>query len=125
MSQSVPVPLKNWLSVWNDGDRFRLGYDDGTLYSLPSLVPLSNPSPTPVSSYATFCRIVYAATADGLVRLDSDAGGGSAGWIAVSLPSPLDGPGALTGGRLYSTGNELDVFAGGKAVKLVAANCPP
>jgi hypothetical protein len=110
----VDIPNGTPIGLGRDQNRFRVGLSDGTVDSLPSLVPLSSPIPeTPpvVSAYATLCGEVYALGASALYRLVAIPGAGTGQWI----PEPADGgalfPNAppLTFGNAFAIGGHLYV----------------
>ncbi len=71
----IDVPEGQWLEVWTDRDRGRLGRRDGTVYSLPSGVAIAEPieGDRTVLDFQAHCGRAYALTADGLWRLDAAA----------------------------------------------------
>lgn len=107
VSTPVPLPPGPWQAVWTESHYARVGYRDGTVYSLPSrtLLALAFDGGTGVEDFAEFCGRTYALTANGLFRLDpTDASIGA--WTAMNDPLlgeiALDHESSgLVGGRLY------------------------
>jgi hypothetical protein len=115
-SQAVDVPQGDWIAVADEGGRARLGYGDGSVYSLPSRVLLvgSFTDGTAVSDYASLCGETIALTSSGVYSLVASGGTATGGqWVPVDLSGAAirgSSPAGLSGGKLYAPGPELDVF---------------
>lgn len=95
----APVHLPPGIAsaVWSDGERGRVGYRDGRVYSLPAGVQIGAPfADRDALDYAQLCGHGYALTRDTLFRLAPGPGGGVIGeWAPVPLSVPGMPPGAL------------------------------
>jgi hypothetical protein len=104
----------NRVQVFMEAGASRLGYDDGTVYALPSRVPLTTPrSDVHFQSFLHACGETWAiADPLGLMRLAPDDGG-TGHWVNEPLDSAdavnFSGP-ALSGGRLFFVNNTIYVF---------------
>ena len=127
-AQPVPVPQGNWVAVVDEAGRARIGYGDGSVYSLPSRVLLAPAftDGTQVSDYATLCGETLALTNNGVFRLLRASGNAGAGeWVPLDLSSAaIQGASlsGLSGGRLYAPGGELDIF--GRVGTVAQITCP-
>jgi hypothetical protein len=124
---AVPLPDGNPLEVWAEGDRARIGFDDGAIFSLPNLFELAGPVPSgTVVDYAVWRDQVFALGSTGLYRLRLAPGATVATWEAMpeltqSLPLGGESPG-FVGGRLHATSSELWGFTSfGVAVRISSA----
>jgi hypothetical protein len=74
-ASAVRVPENDWLQVWADGARGRLGYANGEVYSLPSRVRLAPPLPGGQRAvrFATLCAATVALGTKGVYLLEADA----------------------------------------------------
>jgi hypothetical protein len=91
-SARVPMPEHEWVEIWADGNFGRLGYRDGTVYSLPSRVPIAPalPDAQRVNDYATLCGVPLALATQGLYRLDANPDGGPVGvWTPENLDAVI------------------------------------
>ncbi|MDQ3262237.1 MAG: hypothetical protein M3Y59_01050 [Myxococcota bacterium] len=124
-SDEIPIPPGRWREVWTDGARGRLGYGDGTVWSLPSRVRVSEPLPEPVEDYEQVCGQTVALTPSGLHRLRVTSEGGMGTWVPFDVTSELVGPAyGFSGGGLWSTGTDLWLFTRfGEAVRLRSGGC--
>jgi hypothetical protein len=128
----VPMPEHEWVKVWTDGTRGRLGYRDGTVYALPSRVPIAPPLPAgqQVGDYTTLCNAALALAPNGLYRLDANPDAGPIGvWIEQNLDSaisPARTDRGLSDGQLWRDGDTLYLVTGfGTLVRLhPAGGCP-
>jgi len=113
--RSVPVEIAydeaDAVAVWADGPRGRVGYDDGVVFSLPSLVPIAPRLPgvkEKVRSYAELCGQGFAlSNQNNLYRLVPSPSGGIGTWKRedlAGLGGPAFDPAEAT---LYSNGDEL------------------
>ena len=82
----VQIAEGDWLEVWQDRGRARVGYRDGTVYALPSAVKIAPPTGSPVVDYAHYCEHTYALTASALLRLDPEDGSPIGKWTALDPP---------------------------------------
>lgn len=126
------LPLEVWAEP--DGGPGRTGFTDGRVWSLPIMVPLTQPlvardgGALTASDFARKCGDLFAATAEGLFRAEA-AGpdGGLPRWVAVpSLDARLDSMDSL---RFYETHDSDDrLFVGtqtGQVLELTApSRCP-
>ncbi|MBL8951034.1 MAG: hypothetical protein JNK82_09675 [Myxococcaceae bacterium] len=113
---SLDVPGGQWKKVWADGDRGRLGFADGRVYSLPSGVQISEPLEGGAEDFVQFCRRSWALNARGLHRLDVSPTGALGVWVAQD--------GLLPGGpqwkKMYGAANgELWLLAQDGTAQLV------
>lgn len=106
-------------AVWTDADRGRVGYEDGTVFALPSKVVIAPPIPGGVRDFTSLCGDSFALAATGLFRLEKSADQPVGEWKAVTLPS-VNAPWA----RVFSEGQSLYLFAeNGTAYRLDAETC--
>jgi hypothetical protein len=126
-TQEVLVPAGEWLEVWADERRGRLGYSDGTVYALPSRVMLAKPfTGKKVVDYAHFCGRSFALVTDGLYRLEAPTSGGLGAWEKQDVPALEQVGGQLDGSKLYISGSTLFAFTStGIGVRMVASPCAP
>ncbi|MHB8877893.1 MAG: hypothetical protein ACYC8T_29720, partial [Myxococcaceae bacterium] len=134
-SRRVEVPDGDFVKVWVEGVRARLGYQSGLVISLPSRVPLAPAlsGGATVTDFAAFCGKNYAVTTAGLMRLEPNRASPVGDWVRVALPPGLLPPGdELAGGKLFPVGDvggpdrELYLVTGvGTVVRLAPAGpCP-
>jgi hypothetical protein len=131
-SSQVPVPEGDWIEVWADGARGRLGYRDGQVYALPSRVPIAPtlPGAQQVTDYSTLCDVPFALAPDGLYRLTPNPDAGAVGvWQAENLDgviSPALADRGFAGGKLWQDGQTLYLVSRfGTVVRLTpAGGCP-
>jgi hypothetical protein len=133
-ADELVLPLGDPLALWTEGDRARVGFVDGTVYALPSLLPLAPPlADAPVQDYAALCGSGFVLGQTGVWALAPNPDGGGVGvWAPVDLsafpelvrgrlldggvwdgglaPGDVAPPDGLLGGRLLSTGTELFLF---------------
>ncbi|MCC6332592.1 MAG: hypothetical protein IT380_01235 [Myxococcales bacterium] len=112
--------------VWFDGERGRVGFDDGVVYSLPSRVPIAPPLPgAQAVDFAQTCGLQLALAPSGLFRFEPEATGPIGRWAPVPLP-PGFGAQGLADGRLHAVADEVYVFTRtGETARLTLAPCPP
>jgi len=108
-SRVVPRPPGTMLEVWSDGDRGRLGYSDGRVYSLPGLKLLGPPMVAPVYDYFQFKAQPWAIAADGVWRLRGGADAGLGEWYPAAQP-PADAGVVYPGARFFEAGDALYLF---------------
>lgn len=123
-SRPIDAPDGDWLELWMDQGRGRLGYVDGRVYALPSRLQIAPPlSPRDtVSSFVGHCGRSYAIATGGLYRLEPTVQA-LGEWVKETLPAGP--PDALAGRRLYSVGTELLVFdREGTSWRIPTASCP-
>ncbi|MDP1824153.1 MAG: hypothetical protein Q8L48_12950 [Archangium sp.] len=126
------LPLEVWTEP--DGGPGRTGFSDGRIWSLPIMVPLTQPLPQvdggalAATDFARRCGDVFVATPAGVFRAEATAGpdGGLPAWVPVTvLNDALETKDAL---RLYETRDTTDrLFAGtrtGQVVELTATCLP-
>lgn len=126
--RTEPVPLPPTLfplATWFQGTRGRVGFHDGSVFSLPSRVRISRPLPDSLAvDYAQPCGQQLALAPNGLYRLETDAAGPIGQWVKLTLPAEvrdLD----FTDGRIHGLGNEAFVFTrDGEAARLTFDSCP-
>ena len=127
-TEAVPLPV-NLLprATWFEGTRGRVGFHDGSVFSLPSRVRISSglPSGAEAVDYAQACGQQLVLAPSGLFRLESSATGPVGQWVQVPLPpevAALD----FTEGRVHGVGNEVYVFTRlGEAARVTFEGCPP
>ncbi len=108
--------------VWFEDDRARVGFADGTVYSLPSRVPIASPLTDGVEDFAQLCGQQLALGAGGLFRLEAEAGKSLGQWKPIALG--VFQAGGFTGARLHATGATLYVFKRtGEAARLDFPGC--
>jgi hypothetical protein len=128
-SSVVDVPENEWVEVWGDGPRGRIGYRDGTIYSLPSRVPIAPPLPSgqSVADFTQLCGVVFALGERGLYRLEAGDAGPVGQWVQQSLDAALS-PALehrLSKGKLLRDHDTLYLLTGyGTVVRLHAQGCP-
>ncbi|MBL9038255.1 MAG: hypothetical protein JNG84_07075 [Archangium sp.] len=124
-TESVTEP-KEAAEVWSEGRRVRLGYRDGTVYTLPSRVKAAaaiTEGTSVVLDYEGVCNQSFALTTTGLKRLVVDRDNGVGRWEPVALASMSD-PG-LTGAKLWASDDALYVFfARGIVERVSGFSCP-
>jgi hypothetical protein len=129
----VALPPGEPVAVWADGSFGRVGYRDGTVYSLPSRVQIGaalTQSASSVQEYADLCGHAFALSSQGLFRLSTNPNGGVVGsWQKVDLSGalpPLSFRQGFAGARLFNQGGELLLFtAEGVGVSVKDSSCPP
>lgn len=124
--EAVPLPISLVaLSVWFEGTRGRVGFQDGTVFSLPSRVRIAPPVPDEQAvDFAQACGQQFALGLTGLYRLASIAGSPVGRWEPVELPAAFAGASFLDG-RVHAAGDELYVFTRtGEAARLTFERCP-
>lgn len=103
--ETLPPPNEpsDWLSLWAEGDRVRLGFTSGAVYSLPTRVQLSpvTPNGLPVSSYAQICTTTFALAGGSLYRLVPSPTSALGNWVDVTAEAGLSGVRSLMGGRIF------------------------
>src|SRR5205823_9263886 len=119
------------LAVWFDGDRGRIGYQDGRVISAQSRVELAPPLPSasPVRQYLEQCGRGFALAADGLWALQSDGVSPEGTWVQESAANALVSPGGsgsagrgLDDARLFAVdGGMLLITRFGAAVEISPA----
>jgi len=125
-------PAGQPIALWADGPRGRIAFADGTVDSLPSLVPIAHPLPAtaqPASDYASVCGNGYALTPAGLFRLVEASDGGAVGdWVPVPLSPAMTASElarGLPGGRLYADPPRALVFSSvGTVAQVTDTTCP-
>ncbi|MBK7862875.1 MAG: hypothetical protein IPJ65_30555 [Archangiaceae bacterium] len=119
----VEVVDGQWLEVWADHDRGRLGYSDGRVYALPSGVQLAPALDGGATDYQSFCGRAWALNAGGLYRLDAAAAGGTGTWAQQDGVLPA-GP---QWQKMYGAANgDLWVLAANGTAALVRGSpCTP
>jgi hypothetical protein len=111
----LTLPLGDPLALWQDGARARIGYRDGSVYTLPSRVRVAPPLGEPVFAFAVVCGQPFALSSSGLSRLELAPGAVEGSWKpeAAALleellpPHPDKG---LKGGLLRAHLGELQLF---------------
>ena len=130
VEEELDVPIATpWVKVWSEGARARLGLQDGTVLSLPSKVPLSQPLPgATASDYQQLCGYTFAVSERGLYRLEP--GTPLATWVqqdALGDFVTFEGS-ELPGARLTRTLGQMHVLGNsGRVVSLApngTASCP-
>lgn len=111
------LPLEVWMEP--DGGPGRAGFSDGRVWSLPIMVPLTEPlsadAGLTVSDFGRLCGDVFAATGQGVFRAEASADGGLPSWTPV--PLTLDSTVSL---RLYETHDLVDrLFVGTRQGQVV------
>ncbi len=114
---AVPVSTApgNRISLFTTlGAQHRLGYDDGTLYALPSRVVIAAPLPDGAQAvdFQPGCSEIFVLSTQGLYRLVADPDG-TGHWVNEPLDAGDDfnfSPSALSGGRLFYLSNTLFLF---------------
>lgn len=110
--------------VWFTNGRARLGFSDGTVFSLPSRLRISEPAPTgSVEDYVQACGQQLALTGTGLFRLEAVAGSSVGRWQPVPLPAGFAS--GFFGGRVHAVGANLYVFTqAGETARVTLSPCP-
>ena len=108
------------------GWRGRLGYTDGTVFSLPSRVRIGPKVPTKqqrVVDFVAACGQAFALAPEGLFRLTSTAGANIGTWAPVATGTLAAN--GFEGGRVHAIGSDLHLFnAFGESVRLPIGPCP-
>lgn len=108
------------------GWRGRLGYTDGTVFSLPSRVQIGPKVPTQqqrVVDFVAACGQAFALAPEGLFRLTSTAGANIGTWAPVAIGTLAAN--GFEGGRVHAIGSDLHLFtAFGESVRLPIGPCP-
>ncbi len=117
------VPVK----VLADRGRARVGFSDGSLYALPSVLPVGVPlaaSDQPAVDYVTACGGVFALADTGLFRLTWRSDDPVGTWTPVDLSAGPPAP-RFEGGRVHALGDELYLFtAFGETYRVKLSGCP-
>jgi hypothetical protein len=126
--RTEPVVLPTNLfprATWFQGAKGRVGFYDGSVFSLPSRVRISTPLPgNEAVDFAQSCGQQLALAPDGLFRLEADATGPIGHWTRIPLPTAVAGL-DFTDGRVHGLGNEVFVFTRtGEAARLTFDSCP-
>ncbi len=109
-SRAVPRPAGEMVEVWSDGDRGRVGYADGRVYSLPGLKLLAPAlTSTTVYDYFPFARQPWAIAANGVWRLRAGADAGLGEWYQAEQP-PADAGVVYEGARFFEANGALYLF---------------
>ncbi len=125
-SEAVPLPATLLpRATWFQGTKGRVGFHDGSVFSLPSRVRIGAPLPgNDAVDYAQACGQQLALAPDGLYRLESDATGPIGHWVKLPLPAEVAGL-DFTAGRAHGLGNEVFVFTlSGEAARVTFTSCP-
>lgn len=125
-TEPVPLPPSLFpLATWFQGTKGRVGFHDGSVFSLPSRVRISTPLPgAEAVDFAQTCGQQLALAPAGLFRLEADASGPVGRWAQLPLPPEVVGL-DFTGGRVHGLGNEVFVFTHtGEAARLTFDSCP-
>jgi hypothetical protein len=109
----VPTPPGNRAGLFVEGTSGRLGYEDGTVYALPSRVLLApGIEGMHFTSFLHACGESWGLNEGGLWRLKPD-GGGTGHWVNEPLvgvdPNNFSGD-AIVGARLFAIAGALYVF---------------
>ena len=107
-------------------ERARVGFDDGTVFSLPSRVAIAPAlaQQEQVIDFVQLCGQQLALGSSGLYRLEPVAGQSVGRWAPVTLPTGF-GDAGFQGGRAHAAGNTLYVFTReGDAASWVSSSCP-
>jgi hypothetical protein len=136
-TQEVPVAGGDWLELWSDGERARIGYRDGTVYALPSRVRIASPlalvgqQQILVNDYFQLCRVPFAITTNGLYQLQPPTGASVVGEWQRS-PDVLQPPfpdNELTRVKAFDLPDEVILVSGtGRAIRILPdnlTNCTP
>lgn len=132
----VPTPVMDGgalpLAVWAEADAGRTGFSDGRVWSLPVMVPLTEPlvsstgGALAASSFGRRCGALFAATREGVFRVGPPAtDGGLPRWAPVpAVNGALD---ELRDARLYETRDvQQRLFVGtrsGQVLELTGSQC--
>lgn len=106
---AAPLPLEVWSEA--DGGQGRTGYTDGVVWSLPIMVPLTQPlaardgGTLTAHDFGRKCGDLFAATGEGLFRAERVADGGLPAWREVPLAVALESTESL---RLFETVDDVD-----------------
>lgn len=113
------------LAVWFQGEKARVGFHDGSVFSLPSRVRISQPLPGgDAVDFAQACGQQLALAPGGLFRLESEGTGPVGQWHRLELPPEVSGL-DFTEGRVHGLGPDVFVFTRtGEAARLTFDTCP-
>lgn len=123
-SELLPLPDGDWLKVWGDGPRARIGYADGSVYGLAAFVKLASglPDGSTVQDYAQVCGRGIAVTTTGLFELVAEGTTGTGSWRRLTQP-PAGTP--TTGARLRGGGDLHLMLQNGQVWHFVPSGCAP
>lgn len=114
------------ISVWSDGPRVRVSFRDGTIYSLPSRLPVAPPliaGASTVVDLADACGQSFALSPKGLFQLVSD-GAPQGQWVRVGLPQVPESE--LAEGKLFADAQGLLLFLPhGRVLRVDGYPCAP
>jgi hypothetical protein len=116
-----------WTTLWTDGDRARIGFGSGVVYSLPTRVPLTQVPVgfLPVSSYLQICGDTFALGGSSLYRLTPNASSTTGTWTDVTSQAGLTST-SFGGGQLFWGADSLVAFSpyGESFHAPIASGCP-
>jgi len=125
---AVDPTAGDFVAVWSEDGRARVGLSTGRVMALPARVPISECVASDckalrVRDYARLCGDTFALTGDGLYRL---VPGGRLGTWQREPHNPAWSRDEFANGRLYRVPGELYVASpSGKVVKFVPASDDP
>jgi hypothetical protein len=129
-SEELLLPEGEPLELFRDGRRTRVGYRDGSVWSVPSRVRLVDAVPAeaqPVVDYAQMCEHTFALGATGVFRL-VNTGGAQGVWQHEPFGPTLLGSVSpvYTAGRLHALSDRILVFLPtGRTLELTGLSCTP
>ena len=111
--------------VWFQAGRGRVGFSNGSVFSLPSRVRIVDAiAGGAVEDFVQTCRAQLALTPTGLFRVVSVAGASIGRWEQLPLPTGF-APDGLSNGRVFAVGSDVYVFTrAGAAARLTLESCP-
>lgn len=123
-SEELPLPSNRVpLEVWFDRDRARVGFDDGTVSSLPSRVPLAPAVPGGAVDFAQTCGQQLVLGSSGLFRLRVTEGAAVGTWEPLPLPPGFAALG-FEAGRVHGVGPDVYVFTrDGDTARVTLGRC--
>lgn len=125
-SEPVPLPLAlQPRATWFQGTKGRVGFHDGSVFSLPSRVRIAEAiAGGEVVDYAQPCGQQLALTPTGLYRLEPGASGPIGRWVELPLPGEVESL-DFTDGRVHGLGADVFVFTRiGVAARITFESCP-
>jgi hypothetical protein len=115
------------LQIYSDNERARVGFREGTVWSLPSRVKLADELPSnafPATSYVSVCGQTFVLAKDGVYRLIPAGATGT--WEKIELSTSLTGTTSFTDAKLHATPKKVLLFMNtGRTLELSPSICGP